>query len=78
MIDCQDYIIAPKRQFIDKVPSDWTKSLKQIQGVSVIKGMPPRLYIQATPPAINEIRKQFGKQFYIEEVIPHKPTPVVV
>ena len=67
------YIIAPKREYRDRVVPDWQERLGEIKGVRVLGGLGTRIHIQATPEAIDRMRQLLGDTHHIEETIRHLP-----
>ena len=66
------YVIAVKREARDRVSSDWTDQLRQIEGLEV-KGAAggQHAVIEATPAAIEQVRHRFSDMCHIEPEILH-------
>ena len=67
----ENYIIAPKRECRDRVAPDWQERLGEIKGIRVLGSLGERVRIQATPEAIDRVRRLLGDTHHIEETIRH-------
>jgi hypothetical protein len=69
------YLIALKREARGAAPPDWVRTVRSVPGVRLV-GDETRtvLRVEATPDALEQIRRQVGPYCHIEPVVPHKPS----
>jgi hypothetical protein len=69
------YLIALKREARKTAPQDWARRVREVPGVRLIGAeTAPVLRVEATPEAIEQVRRQLGACCHIEPVIPHQPS----
>ena len=70
-MDDDRYVLAVKREKRPDVPRDWVETVRGTPGVVILgDANPARLQIQATPEAIETIRRALGDCIHIEKVTP--------
>jgi hypothetical protein len=64
-------VIAPKREFRQRVRADWQEVVAGVAGVHVLGSQAARMKVEAPHKALEEIQNRLGEDFYIEQAIEH-------
>jgi hypothetical protein len=69
------YLIAPKREARGKAPHDWAQRIRSVPGVRLVSPeTAPVLRVEATPEALEQLRRQLGECCHIEPAVTHRPS----
>jgi hypothetical protein len=67
------YLIALKRETRGQAPADWARRVRDVPGVRLLgDDKAPVLRVEASPEAVEEIRRHVGPYLNIEPVIAHQ------
>jgi len=68
-------VLAVRRELRSQAPGDWKARIEKIEGIEIEGAASPwRLQVQATPAALEEVRRSLGELLHIEPLIAHRPS----
>jgi hypothetical protein len=69
-MEAEAYVVAVKRDKRAEVPPDWLDTVRGTPGVTIVgDSNPERVQVNATPQAIEDLRRKLGECCHVEKVV---------